>query len=1413
MVWQKVTNDFIRFIIVNCILLAFSTNAFAQNFTTMGDNFWFGFMQNYGTPTLHVFISSEVNTSGTISIPMQGWTQNFTVTAGTTTEVLVPTPQGQTVGAGTFPNGIHLVADDDVAVYALNYESNTSDATVVAPVRTLGSHYYVMAYKDNQAPFSEKSEFLVVAAYDNTTIEITPSVATTAGNAANVPFQVTLSRGQVFQVQANGDLSGSLVRSFDTGNGCPNFALFSGNICTGVICAYCDHLKEQMFPTSTWGKEYLLTPLLTRANDRYRVQASINGTQISINGGAPINLNAGQHYQFNTNQPTIVTSNNPVSVTQFSLGSDCDNTSSDPFTINLSPVEQTLERITFNAFTSAIITNYYLNVVTTTANTNLVTLDGGNIGAQFNAFPSNPTYSYAQLSITQGNHTIASDSGIVAYVYGYGQDESYGYSAGANLSDLTALIKYQVGDYTEQDSIVFICPEDTILFVGEGDSSIIGWEWLMGDGTYYTGDSIFHTYGTYGTFEVMLLVERMNMCSKDTLWQIMEVTGPRINIIEADSICIGNDIQLNVSGGDAYVWSTGDSSNSIIVSPSVDTFYWVYAIDSLCPGQPDTVDITVIDIQADFSQNFVCLGDSAFFFDLSQVINDTISSWQWDFGTITTATLPYSTFADSVNQIISLNIESSFGCRDTIQKPINTSAVPEAHFTFENVCKLEEVQFTDSSSISTGNIVSWYWDFGDSTSSTIQNPVHIYDTAGIFTVQLVVSTDSSCTDTASFQVQVYELPEADFDAQSVCNGTSSVFVDASISSDGNIDQWYWDFGDNFNSTGQAQSHQYSSPGVYQTTLIVETEFLCRDTITKDVEVFDVPNADFSATNVCLNDTTTFTNASSISLGNIVNSTYTFGDGGFGVAFDTTHLYSNPGNYSVQLIVESDSACFDTIVKDILVHHLPIADFEVLDHCSNQATDITDLSSISQGSISEWDWNFGDNTSSNDMTPTHHYATADTYDIQLIVVSDSLCSDTTNRQVIVFPVPVADFEVDPLCFGNTSEFFDLSSISTGSIVSYNWNFGDNTSSNLQNPSHEYLISDTFTTTLEVISDLNCRDTIIGPAIVYSLPDVNFSFDDICLGDIAHFVDSTTVRDGQIISYDWTLSDGTTSSATEFDRLFTDTGTFSVQLITESSLGCIDSIESSIEVYELPTFTGYVDPACYGEQDGGIELIISNGELPYYVSWSDGNTDITRSNLYSGDYEVTVSDANDCWSDSSFFVSQPDEPILLTITPDSSVIVFGTELDLLATGNFDPYLSYQWENTEHISCRDCPNPTVDPLDYTIYTVEATDSIGCKGTASAEVYVDFDYIFFAPNAFSPNGDGTNDTFKVYARGVKNIRLMIFDRWGELLFATNDMEIGWDGRHDGKLLNPDVFVFHADIEYLNGFKKAHKGSLTLIR
>lgn len=437
------------------ILIGFSifySVGLGQNQFAKGVDFWFGFQENILTPSISIAISSSRNTSGIISIPLAGWSQAFNITADSVTQISVPL----SLGMATFTDiaeakAIHIAATDTISVVALNTSVHSTDATTLLPLQLLGNSYYIFSYQGiNGAPVSE---FLVVPIDTNTTVQITPSDNTDAGHAANISYNVTLQQGEIYQIKSTyGDLTSSYITSAKP------IAVFGGHQCAIIPSgAWCDHLYEQMYPVVSWGMDFITMPLKTRFNgDTYKMMASQDSTSITINNGVPFYLNTGQSYELIIINPSRIIANKPIAVAHYSNSQTYDNVSdSDPFIIILSHIDNVAYKSVFRTFAVNFIAAHYLNVLTKTNNVGQVKLDGVFINPLlFDTIPST-IYSYAQLTITNGIHKLESDTGFIAYAYGYGNAESYGYAVGdIKLSNPTGI----ENEYLSMNNIIEIFP-------------------------------------------------------------------------------------------------------------------------------------------------------------------------------------------------------------------------------------------------------------------------------------------------------------------------------------------------------------------------------------------------------------------------------------------------------------------------------------------------------------------------------------------------------------------------------------------------------------------------------------------------------------------------------------------------------------------------------------------------------------------------------------------------------------------------------------------------------------------------------------------------------------------------------------------------------------------------------------------
>lgn len=498
-----------RLILISTLLGALSVGmkTYSQDFSNKGKDFWvaYGYHQQMtntsvagGTQDMRLYFSAEQATNVTVSIPGLGYSQNYTVPANSTI-ASNPIPKtgaqdSRLLNESTTPEnkGIHITSDKPIVAYAHIYNGSVSGATILFPTVTLGREYYSVNYTNISNSTNSNCWFYVIAAdTGTTTVRITPSQQT-INHVANAPFNVDLTQGQVFNIMgtysgsSGVDLTGSKIESINTGSGCKKIAVFSGSGRISITCngssSSSDNYMVQAFPKTAWGKKFLTVPSVEyntpngnttspSAPNIYRICVSDPTTVVRINGVVttlPLINNFYYDIAASTNL-YLIEADKPVVVAQYfpSRGA-CGLTSpangdGDPETIYLSPVEQNINKVLWNANAQAAINQnkHFINVVIPNSGTAIssFTLDGVSVPASnFLPHPQDANFSYAKLNVTSTpgggtnvglSHIIQSDSGFNAMAYGYGNAESYGYNAGTNIKDLSRQIGFSFPEAQE----------------------------------------------------------------------------------------------------------------------------------------------------------------------------------------------------------------------------------------------------------------------------------------------------------------------------------------------------------------------------------------------------------------------------------------------------------------------------------------------------------------------------------------------------------------------------------------------------------------------------------------------------------------------------------------------------------------------------------------------------------------------------------------------------------------------------------------------------------------------------------------------------------------------------------------------------------------------------------------------------
>lgn len=919
-------------------------------------------------------------------------------------------------------------------------------------------------------------------------------------------------------------------------------------------------------------------------------------------------------------------------------------------------------------------------------------------------------------------------------------------------------------------------------------------------------------------------------------------------------------------------WEFGDSTSSADINPTHTftnttaasaTFHVKLTVESRNNCTDDSiVDINVLPyIEAKFSVDSVN-GCSPF---PAQIINSSrglITQYQWIYGDgavdshsakfyshtylNNSSNNPSNTPLLRYLKLIASNSSGICQSRDSILLTIYPEVQSKFSSDVNEGCNSLKVKFANQSG--PGFVpVKYKWEFGDGGTSFEVNPEHIFINYGssekTYQPKLYAYSMYQCTDTSSLNIKVYPFIKAGFSINDPfgCSPYNAHFIN---SSSPGSNSFQWIFGDETQSStefsGVDHVYQNTGPGTknFNPLLIAGYNGLCNDTIQQTVSVYPEVLAAFTEDTLkaCHPYTISFTNKSL----NATSFNWNFGDNGTSILANPNHYYTNFSNtdsvYLVSLIARSNN-CSDTVTKNVIIYPKPKALYEInapFKSCPPFFVPINNLSEA--GDFYNWSFGDGKTFTTTTLEPVSHvydnHAAVDSiYTLNLAVSSIHNCKSNVSTNILVYPRVIADFTPDTSgCSPLLVSFLNKSVRAS----SYFWDFGDFNTTWVKSPSNRFyntsLDDTTYKVTMIASSITGCKDTTTRQVTVHPQPDAEFSV----LPAYLYYPDATVVIDNQSNAghwnYSWNFNDGQ-SSVEEEPKLheYMRWGLYDVNLKAWSAY-CVDSVSHRVRIFPpkpiadfdmtdngcVPLTVNFTDHSTWGTffkwefDDGGV----STEKNPTHVYQTPGKYMVKQTVFGDGGESFTYRTIEVYPKPKVQFFVSPDRALL----PNAEVNTYNTTL----LG-----FKYLW-NFGDGDTSNLFEPTHVYKSLGVYDISLTawTEHQCSDSAIMQnrISVEGTGILNFPNAFRPNENGSNGgkykypdieniVFHPLHAGVVEYKLEIYDRWGELLFESNDVNIGWDGYYKGNLCKSDVYIWKATGRFTNGKRFNKAGDVTLLR
>jgi gliding motility-associated-like protein len=807
-------------------------------------------------------------------------------------------------------------------------------------------------------------------------------------------------------------------------------------------------------------------------------------------------------------------------------------------------------------------------------------------------------------------------------------------------------------------------------------------------------------------------------------------------------------------------------------------------------------------------------------------------NWLWNFGpgaTPPTSTQQYpSGIIYSTSGIINVTLtisDSTSSCSVTANSNIVIYQTPTATFTSNAPqCTNSPVNFVNTGSA--GGNWTYDWDFGQgavpAVSSTANPTGVLYDSSGYKIVTFTIA-DANCAATVTDTITISPTPIANFTSTAPqCSGLPVNFTNTGSTSGVN---WLWNLGTSATpATSNAQNPggvTYSTAGITMVTLtITDTSSACSASVTNTINIYQTPTASFTSTAPqCTNAPVNFTNTGSS--GSNWSFAWDFGSNATPAVSSSENtngvLYDSSGTKLVTFTI-SDAHCSQTVVDTIVINKTPTASFtSTAPVCSGLPVNFANTGSTTGVN---WSWNLG--TGSTPSTSSLQNPTGVTYDSAGIItvsltITDAAtsCANTAVNNIVIYQTPTASFTSSaPQCANSPINFNNTGS--TGSDWSFAWDFGQNALppvSSSENPTGVLYDSSGTRTVTFTISDAHCSQSSTQTITISPLPIANAGPDTTICANVSVVLGGTNTTPGA--TYVWFPSSTLdnpyvpnpvahpTAAITNYSVTVTSPGT-----------GCVNVSHVVVTMLAPLIANPGVNSAICLNDSVQIGAGLIEGQFYQWIPATGlSSTNIPNpvaSPTQTTTYTLIVTDTTGC--------APVSDQVTVTVNPlpnaeagPDDTIQIGGSVQLTGTGG----VQYTWAPAAGLSNAAIFNPVASPDSSTVYVLTVTNVYGCQNTDTMEVHV-FNYLqpYWIPTTFTPNGDGHNDVLYVRGGGFLTFEFSVFNRYGEQIFDSKDINEGWDGKAPtGQPAPIDAYVYKINGVLNDGTKVDAKGLVNLVR